>query len=246
MLGSGDDVVGATVIDSSAAGLLDGNGRAARLARWLRDKPVAAGVDLLALDVKTEDGFERAQSWPKNSVSMALATIIDALVQDMANESGQYLSARVLWWDSEKSIAWATFPLRVHPENMGAQQAYSGEPANVTIQLQSRLDRATALHLGSISEVFQTVKESNEDTRERARRAEREADDLRAKYAESERARIDLERRVGELEDDLAAAMELAEEQTTKVAEAKKEAEETGGLMKLVGPALGLTPAKAG
>jgi hypothetical protein len=223
-------------------GLLDGNGRVARLARWLRDRPAAEGVDLLVLEVRGEEGYERVQSWPRASVTVALASVIDSLVVDAANEQGSYLTARAMWWDTAKAIAWATFALRVHPEGMGTQQAFSGDAQNINIQFQRNLDRASALHMQCIGETIAMHRDAQDDTRERAQRAERECDELRARLNESERARLDMERRVSELEDDLSAAMELAEESTKKVEETKQEADESSALTRMIAPMLGLAP----
>ena len=236
-LGSGE-VVGSSSAGArdDVSGLLDGNGRVARLARWLRDKPASEGVDLLVLEVRGEDGYERAQSWPRNSVTMALASVIDAAVQDAANEQGSFLSARVVWWDSAKQLAWATFALRVQPDGMAGQQAFSGDGTSINIQYQRNLERLSVVHLQAIGETVAMHRDAADDTRQRAQRAEREADDLRAKLAASERSVIELERRISELEDDLAAAMELAEEQTNTVEAAKKEADENGALQQMVGP----------
>lgn len=242
LLGSGEGATSSSMGTSDYTGLLDGNGRVARLARWLRDKPAGEGVDLLVLEVRGEDGYERAQSWPRASVTMALAAVIDAAVVDQANEQGAFLSARVVWWDSAKGIAWATFALRVQPEGMQGQQAFAGDGASINIQYQRNLERMSALHMQAIGETVAMHRDAADDTRERARRAEREADDLRARLNESERARIELERKVSELEDDLAAAMELAEEQTKHVEVAKKEADENGSLTKMLAPVLGLAP----
>lgn len=247
-LASGDNAAAAAEVVTGeyggAGGMLDGNGRIARLARWLRDKPAKETCEQLSLEVKGEDGYERVQSWPRASVSMALATVIDAMVIDIANEQGSYLQARAVWLDAERGSPWSTFPLRVHPDPMPGQasaaQAFTGEGPNVTIQLQRQLSQVTALHLGGIQETFAQVRDSSEDTRERARRAEQEADRLRERVNVLEAENLALARENAELRDDLTAAMELAEEQSAEAIKAKKEKSENGDLMQLAGKFLGL------
>lgn len=219
--------------------LFSGNGRVARLARWLREAPVRREVDQLVLEIKGEDGYERIQSWPRESVSSALAVTIDAMVTDAANELGSYLSARVSWWDSERGAAWSTFALRVQPDGMAGQQAFSGEGTSVTIQLQRNLERSIAMHLSGIGEGVALARDQAQDARERARRAEYECDRLRERVNALEDEKAALVAKLRETEDDLAAAMELAEETTAKVEESRKESESSGALLKLVEPFLG-------
>ena len=83
------------------AGILDGNGRTARLARWLRELPRRKEVDTLVLEMKSEDGWQRVQSWDRADAGMHLALPID-VVPDLIPIAGQLddaiLVALVLRW----------------------------------------------------------------------------------------------------------------------------------------------------
>jgi hypothetical protein len=167
--------------------LRDGNGRAARLARWLDQKPALESVDQLVLELKTSDGeWARLQVWPRNNVSQFLATDIDATVQDAANEQGQYITARCAWFDSSAESYWTEHQLRVHPEGMGEQQAFDGTAQSQAILMQRHQERALGMGLNTVNLALQAMREAMELSRDTATQAQSELLALRERNAELE------------------------------------------------------------
>lgn len=229
---------GETVIDDSGRGMLDGNGRVARLARWLRERPSSADVDTLVFELKNDGEWDRVQTWRRDAVTLSLANMIDAMAQDSANELGAFVHVRAAWWCSATNVYWTAHQMKVQPDNMGAQQAFSGDGQSVTIQLQNNLHKMITLHTIGIGEGVALAREQAQDVRERSRRAERECDELRARVAILEREKLEFERRCQQLEDDLEAAVELATEASDKAASNKGEAEQTNALVTMIGAAM--------
>lgn len=186
------------------AGILDGNGRTARLARWLREMPKRAQVDTLVLETKSEDGWTRVQSWERAEVGMHLALTIDALVTDMANEVGAYLTAKLVWVDSKTGEAWTEHALRAQPEGLQVGQAFAGGVQDVAIQTQRALERLVSAFMGGIET----------STQSSARAAEIASSNFESAQAELQLAReriMQLEREKSELELELEQALGAAE-----------------------------------
>jgi hypothetical protein len=146
--------------------LRDGNGRVARLARWLSEAPASASVDVLVLEHKAEGEWLRLQMWPRASVNAGLAAIIDTAITELANELGAYVTARVVWMDSEKQAYWTEHALRVQPEDMDGQQAFDGTASSMAIQNQRHQERVFATNISLIGTSMAALREVNGDLRE--------------------------------------------------------------------------------
>ena len=193
--------------------LRDGNGRVARLARWLEQPPASATVDLLVLELRTPEGeWSRLQMWSRDQVSQTLAYSIDETIQDHANEVGTYTTARVAWFDSKRETYWTEQQLRVHPESMGeGMQAFDGTNQSQAIQLQRHQERVLGMGQGMQRESMQCMRETMQFNREIAANAQRE--------------NIELRTRVAELEGDLARMTAIADEAVRRAEQAEESSE---------------------
>jgi len=224
------------------ASLRDGNGRAARLARWLEQKPSAPEIDHLAFEWKNDGEWVRVQLWRRDEVSPALAGPIDAAACELANELGQYLTARVVWCDPKSGAYWTEHALRVQPEDFDGEQAFDGSTANVAIQTQRALERMLSMAGGSQMQANTCLREANGQLLESNRMLGGENTRLREDlYASRER--------VGELEQEVARREQLLERaiEAAELAEQRgKDDTQTGQVLQLVQRALSQPPAPAG
>lgn len=186
------------------AGILDGNGRTARLARWLRDMPKRKDVDTLVLEMKSEDGWTRIQSWDRPDVGMHLALSIDSAVTDLANELGAYVTCKVVWLESKTGQAWTEHALRCQPEGMTQAQAFGGDAASTAIQTQRALERLVGAYMGGIETSLRLAERSSEIASQNYESSQAELGLLRERV-------ITLEREKAELEAQLEEAISLAE-----------------------------------
>lgn len=186
------------------AGILDGNGRTARLARWLRELPKRREVDTLVLEMKSEDGWTRVQSWDRPDVGMHLALPIDSAVTDLANELGSYVSCKVVWLESKTGQAWTEHALRCQPEGMTQAQAFAGDASSTAIQTQRALERLVGAYMGGIETSMRLAQQSTEIAASNYESAQAELSLLRERV-------ITLEREKAELETQLEEAISLAE-----------------------------------
>jgi hypothetical protein len=145
--------------------LRDGNGRVARLARWLAQCPTSAGVDLLVLEHKQEGEWQRLQVWPRSEAQAALAQMIDSTIVELANELGAYVTARCAWFDSARQVYWTEHALRVQPEDLDVSQAFSGDQTSIAIQNQRHQERVVSVHLGGFADAMRALRESSADMR---------------------------------------------------------------------------------
>jgi hypothetical protein len=208
--------------------LRDGNGRVARLARWLDQQPSLSSVDTLLLELKDSEGeWSRLQVWPRSNVSQFLATEIDATVQDAANEQGAYLTARCAWFDTAAGAYWTEHQLRVHPEGMGDQQAFDGTAQSQAILMQRHQERALGMGLNTVNLALQSMREAMELSSSTATQAQSENLSLRERVAELEQENARLN---GMLESAIAAAESAAAEAS--------ESDEQSNVIKLIQKAI--------
>lgn len=186
------------------AGLLDGNGRTARLARWLRDIPKRKELDTLVLEMKTDDGWQRMQCWDRVEAGMHLALAIDAAVTDLANECGAFVTCQVAWLDSKSGQYWTAHALRAQPEGMSGQQAFGGDAQSAAIQTQRGLERLVGAYMGGIETSQRMCERSAEIAQAAYESRENEVMVLRERCAL-------LERENAELGQQLEAAIEAGE-----------------------------------
>lgn len=202
----------AKTLPAAPPGLLDGNGRAARLARWLRDKPSRPTIDTLVLEVKSDGGWTRLQCWVRSDVDLYLAAIIDEAVSDHATEVGAYLTARVSWLDSASGEIWTEHALRAQPEGMSASQSFAGDATSVAIQTQLAAERLGNMYMGGIDSAVQLTRSSAEMAHANFEAAQADNVILREKISRLESDIADLERQL----DEALAHAEAAEESTQK------------------------------
>ena len=218
---------------NQAKSLRDGNGRTARLARWLAGSPPDA-FDTLMLESRESGEWSRIQCWPRSHVGQGLAVEIDAIVQDAANELGAYLQARVAWYSSERESYWTEHALRVHPEDMGElEQAFSGDPQSATIQTQRHLERREAAQSAMSMQLFSTLSSQNEMLQSQSQAQFEEIGALRRELG-------DVKRRCNDLEAENTRLMTIADEALTKAEAAEQNAgsEEQSPVMQMVTQAL--------
>jgi hypothetical protein len=196
------------VIPPVNGSLLDGNGRTARLARWLRELPKRTQVDVLVLEVKSDDGWNRVQCWDRKEVGQHLALAIDAAVTDLANEVGAFVTAKVAWWDSAAGTYWTEHALRAQPEGMQGQQAFSGDAQSAAIQTQRGLERVMSAYMGGIETSQAMLRDSASIAQENFRASQTELMLLREKVAQLELENGQL---AAQLEEALSAAERIEE-----------------------------------
>lgn len=180
------------------AGILDGNGRVARLARWLREMPKPRDVDQLVLEMKSEDGWTRVQSWTRADVGMHLALPIDSLVTDLANEIGAYTSCKVSWISTESGEVWTEHALRAQPDGLQVTQAFGGTAQDTAIQTQRALERLVGAFMGGIETSSRLAERSAEIASANFEAAQAELGLLRERVIELERENADLEMQLEE------------------------------------------------
>lgn len=199
--------------------LRDGNGRVARLARWLSSEP-CAGADLLRLETRNDGEWECVQAWPRDAVGQHLAADIDALMCELANELGAYVVGRVAWFQSETATYWTSHALRVQPEDLGAMaQAFSGDATSQAIQLQRHQETVFSLNMQTAVRHHATLERMNELQHVQLERLSLENAKLREELWASQR-------RVVELETDAARAIAMAEDALSQAERVQKDAEE--------------------
>jgi hypothetical protein len=191
------------------AGILDGNGRTARLARWLRETPRRKEVDTLVLELKTEDGWARVQSWDRADVGMHLALGVDAHVTDLANEMGSYVTCRLSWVESATGNVWTEHALRAQPEGIAQGQAFGGDATSVAVQTQRALDRLVGAFMGGIETSTRLSERAAEIASANYEGAQSELALLRERVVSLEREKAEVEM---QLEEALSAAERLSEE----------------------------------
>lgn len=191
------------------AGILDGNGRTARLARWLRDMPTRRDVDTLVLELKSEDGWTRVQSWDRSDVGMHLALPIDSAVTDIANELGAYVQCKVSWVDSKTGNTWTEHALRCQPEGMTQAQAFGGDASSAAIQTQRALERLVGAYMGGIETSLRLAERSSEIATTNYESAQAELSLLRERVVALERDKAELEL---QLEEAVTAAERIEED----------------------------------
>lgn len=218
--------------------LRDGNGRAARLARWLEQLPANPKITHLALEWKSEGEWVRVQLWPRGEVTPLMAVPIDAAVTELANELGQYLTARVVWLEPEASMYWTEHALRVHPEDMEGQQAFDGSAGNVAIQTQRALERMLGQAANSQQQANTSLREGNAQLLESNRILGGENNRLREDLYKLRDALVEKDEEIARL----SALLERACEAAELAAQRGREDDHTGQVLQLVGKALGNMP----
>lgn len=185
--------------------LTSGDNRVARLARWLGQLP--SGTQWTDLRIETKQGGEwsHVQSYARAAVLPILAEDIDALLLSIANECGEFLTARAVWFDPEGDKYWTAFPMRVHPEDMAPGMAYTGEPANAFIQTQTHLEFMAKLHIGGFGSAIRALEVSNTQQAECNADLRDTNNELRARIQQLEEENVTLAR-------DLEAATDLLED----------------------------------
>jgi hypothetical protein len=209
------------------AGILDGNGRTARLARWLRDLPKRPQVDTLVLELKSEEGWARVQSWDRRDTGMHLSLPIDAHVTDLANELGAYVSCRLSWIESATGNTWTEHALRAQPEGMASGQAFSGDAQSAAVQTQRALERLVGAFMGGIET----------STRLSERAAEIAASNYEGAQADLALLRervVSLEREKSEVELQLEEALSAAERISAESQQQGQQQQVTGLITQLI------------
>lgn len=193
--------------------LRDGNGRTARLARWLAQSPTSPSVDTLVLESRQEGEWQRLQCWPIDRVSQLLASEIDELVVSLANELGAYVQARVAWWSSSTSSYWTEHALRVQPEDMGQMvQAFSGDQTSIAIQNQRHQEHMAGAWLRAVDASLGGLKQSSEDLRLVNSQVQSENLRLREELQEASRLITEQASEIARLTSDLEQAIAQVEE----------------------------------
>lgn len=185
--------------------LRNGDGRVARLAKWLDTQPHSRTVDLLCLEVRTDNEWSRLQTWPRDVVTAAVADDVDVLVQSHANECGAFLTARVAWFDTQAGSYWTSHPLRVTPDvptdaldpaGVAVAQSFSGDAQSATIQTQRHLELMVRTHVGGFAAAqralelsVSSLSQANEDLRSANEALREENFSLRAALLEAEAQR---------------------------------------------------------
>lgn len=194
------------------AGILDGNGRTARLARWLRELPKRKEVDTLVLELKTEDGWQRVQSWDRADAGMHLALPIDSAVTDLANEIGAYSSFKIAWYESKSGAYWTEHALRAQPDGLTAAQSFSGDAQSAAIQTQRALERLVGQFMGGLETASTHLQRQADNTQQLYEHTLGELTLARERIARLERQVVELEAQVSEVEAQRDEALERAEE----------------------------------
>jgi hypothetical protein len=200
---------------SQEKSLRDGNGRTARLARWLQQSPSAAQVDSLVLEIKQDGEWQRLQIWPRDEVSQALASVIDSTVTELANELGAYITARAAWFNLERQAYWTEHALRVQPEDLDVTQAFSGDAQSIAIQNQRHQERIVGVHIGGFNSAIHAMRETNADLRSMKDQVNAENLTLREQLytAQSDVLRLEAElAKVQQMLDDALVIIEKAPE----------------------------------
>ena len=214
--------------------LRDGNGRVARLARWLAQPPSSEKVDALVLEVKEDGEWKRLQIWKREEVQQQLATLIDGTVTDLANELGQYLTARVVWMETATGAYWTEHALRVQPEDMEGSQAFDGTAQSIAIQNQRHQERTAGAAHALIASISITLRETNAQLRDTNQILSTENARLREDLYESRERISELEQENARLAGMLEQAVDTAEAAGKKTAEDDK----TGQVLQLVTAAM--------
>jgi hypothetical protein len=209
------------------AGILDGNGRTARLARWLRETPRRKQVDTLALELKSEDGWARVQSWDRTDVGMHLALPIDAHVTDLANELGAYVTCRLSWLESATGATWTEHALRCQPEGIAQGQAFGGDAQSVAVQTQRALDRLVGAFMGGIETSTRLSERAAEIATSNYEGAQAELSLLRERV-------VTLEREKAEVEMQLEEALSAAERLSAESQQGAQQSQVTGLITQLI------------
>jgi hypothetical protein len=215
--------------------LRDGNGRVARLARWLQQLPASEAVDALILEHKEEGEWKRMQVWTRAEVNQQLATGIDSAITELANELGAYLTARVVWFDTTHGVYWTEHALRVQPEDMEGMQAFGGDAGSIAIQNQRHQERVVNMHLGMFGSSMNALKETNAALLESSRMTAAENLRLREDLYAARSQIAELEQEHGRLQNMLDEALSAAEKSTEKA----EQAESTGDIIKMITSAVG-------
>lgn len=202
----------ATLSPPVPAGILDGNGRVARLARWLRELPKRREVDTLVLEMKSEDGWQRMQSWDRADAGMHLALPIDAAVTDLANEIGAYCTFKVAWFNSKDNTYWTEHALRAQPEGMTQGQSFSGDAQSAAIQTQRALERMVGAFMGGIETSANHLQRQAENNQALYEHAMGELTLARERIARLERENVELESQLAQVEAERDEAIAKAEE----------------------------------
>jgi hypothetical protein len=138
--------------------LTSGDNRVARLARWLKQLPSGEQWTDLRIETKQSGEWSHVQSYARRDVLEALAEEIDALLVSVANECGEFLTARAVWFNPAADQYWTAFPMRVHPEDMAPGMAYTGEINNAFIQTQTHLEAMAKLHVGGFGSAIRALR----------------------------------------------------------------------------------------
>jgi hypothetical protein len=185
--------------------LTSGDNRVARLARWLKQLPSGEQWTDLRIETKQSGEWSHVQSYARRDVLEALAEEIDALLVSVANECGEFLTARAVWFNPAADQYWTAFPMRVHPEDMAPGMAYTGEINNAFIQTQTHLEAMAKLHVGGFGSAIRALETSNSQQSEINNDLRDTNHELRARLAQLEEDNANLSR-------ELEAATELLEE----------------------------------
>lgn len=213
--------------------LRDGNGRSARLARWLMKPPVSEAADTLLLEHKQDGEWTRLLMWPREEVSPVLSVAIDEAITELANELGAYLTARVVWWSMDKDQYFTGHDLRVQPEGLDQQQAFSGDPQSANIQTQRHLENSHSLSMSALQLSMASLERTN-----KLLSASNEALTVQLEAMRGERSRALLER--DEAVSALARAETIAEDALAMVDRLQRESKaddgaQTAQVLQLVG-----------
>jgi hypothetical protein len=185
--------------------LTSGDNRIARLARWLKQTPSGEQWTDLRIETKQAGEWSHVQSYARRDVLEALAEEIDALLVSVANECGEFLTARAVWFNPESDAYWTAFPMRVHPEDMAPGMAYTGEIQNAFIQTQTHLEAMAKLHVGGFGSAIRALETSNTQVSEANNDLRETNNELRARLQQMEEENATLAR-------DLEAASDLLEQ----------------------------------
>ena len=160
-------------------------------------------------------------------MSPDIATEVDAVLVNVANECGEFLIARAVWYDPEGEKYFTAFPMRVQPDDMEGAQAYSGEGLNTFIQTQRHLESMARLHVGGFGSAIRALETSNTQQAQMNEDLREMNGELRARNAqlEDENARLTRE---------LDSAIELLEELEQK----KPEDDQNAQIIQFAGAAI--------